>query len=220
MNVHDAKILIVEDEAISAMDIQQRLAGLGYPLPDVAYNGEEGVKKVQETQPDLVLMDIMMPGKIDGVAAAEQIRSRYDIPIIFLTAYTDEKTLHRAKTTAPYGYIVKPFQERELHIGIDFALYKHKMDRELKERQKWFATTLSSIGDAVIAATDEDGRITFMNPVAEQLTGWKMDAALNKEMTELFNIVDMDSRKPIDLPIRKSVREGDLVSVANEALLI
>ena len=170
----DARILIVEDEAIEAMDIQQRLVGLGYPLPDIAYNGEEGVRKVEKTQPDLVLMDIMMPGKMDGVAAAEQIRSRFDIPIIFLTAYSDENTLRRAKITAPYGYIVKPFQERELHITVDMALYRHKLERELRERKKWLATTLRSIGDAVIA-TDEKGLITFMNPVAEALMGCKLE---------------------------------------------
>ena len=129
----DAKILIVEDEAIEAMDIQQRLAGLGYPLPDIAHNGEEGVRKVEEAQPDLVLMDIMMPGKLDGVAAAERIRSRFDIPIIFLTAYADENTLRRAKVTSPYGYIVKPFQERELHITVELALYRHETEKKLKQ---------------------------------------------------------------------------------------
>ncbi|MEW6586946.1 MAG: response regulator, partial [Nitrospirota bacterium] len=191
----EAKILIVEDEVIEAMDVQQRLASLGYPTPDIAHSGEEGVKKVEEAQPDLVLMDIMMPGKMDGVTAAEQIQSRFDIPIVYLTAYADENTLRRAKVTEPYGYIVKPFQERELHISIDMALYKHKMEGELKAREKWLATTLSSIGDAVIA-TDKNGMITFMNPIAEGLTGWKMGNALNKKLTEVFTIINMDTRKP------------------------
>jgi PAS domain S-box-containing protein len=216
----EAKILIVEDEAIEAMDVQQRLKRLGYPLPDIAYNGAEGVRKAEQTRPDLILMDIMMPGELDGVAAAERIRARFDIPIIFLTAYADEKTLSRAKITAPYGYIVKPFQERELHIAVDMALYRHKMDKELAERKKWFATTLSSIGDAVIAATDEDGLITFMNPVAEGLTGWELEDALNKEMTEVFKIVELDTRKPVELPIARAIREGATICLANEALLI
>src|SRR6266545_2438219 len=159
--MRDAKILIVEDEAIEAMDLQQRLVGFGYPLPDVAYNGEDGIRKVELTQPDLVLMDIMMPGKLDGVAVAEQIRSRFDIPIIFITAYTDENTLSRAKITAPYGYIVKPFQERDLQITVDMALYRHKTEKELHAREKWLAITLRSIGDAVLA-TDDKGLITFM----------------------------------------------------------
>jgi CheY-like chemotaxis protein len=102
----DAKILIVEDEAIEAMDVQQRLVRLGYPLPDIAYTGEDGVKQAESIQPDLVLKDIMMPGNLDGVAAAAQIRSHFDIPIIFITAYADEDTILRANITAHFGYIV------------------------------------------------------------------------------------------------------------------
>ncbi|TAL22279.1 MAG: response regulator [Nitrospirae bacterium] len=215
----DAKILIVEDEAIEAMDIQQRLADMGYPLPDIAHSGEEGVRKVEALQPDLILMDIMMPGKMDGVAAAEQIRSRFDIPIIFLTAYADDNTLSRAKITAPYGYIVKPFQERELHITVDMALYRHKMEKELKESKKWYSTTLRSIGDAVIA-TDKKGLITFMNPVAEGLTGWKMKNALNKEMAEVFNIMNMDTRQAVENPVLRVIREGVTVGLANHTILI
>ncbi|MEW6584637.1 MAG: PAS domain-containing protein, partial [Nitrospirota bacterium] len=128
--------------------------------------------------------------------------SRFDIPIVYLTAYADENTLRRAKVTEPHGYIVKPFQERELHISIDMALYKHKMERESKAREKWLATTLSSIGDAVIA-TDKNGLITFMNPIAEGLTGWKMGNALNKKLTEVFTIINMDTRKPVENPIAR-----------------
>ncbi len=215
----DAKILIVEDEAIEALDIQQRLVSLGYPLPDVAYNGEEGVRKAEKTRPDLVLMDIMMPGKIDGVAAAEQIRSRFDIPIIFLTAYADENTLRRAKITAPYGYIVKPFQERELHITVDMALYRHKMERELHEREKWLSTTLRSIGDAVVA-TDEKGLITFINPVAEALLGFKLEEVRQRNLTEVFNIVNRDTRKPVENPVTRVLLEGNIVGLANHTVLI
>jgi two-component system, cell cycle sensor histidine kinase and response regulator CckA len=213
-----AKILIVEDEAIEAMDIQQRLARMGYPLPVIAHSGKEGVRKVEEAQPDLVLMDIMMPGKMDGVAAAEQIRSRFDIPIIFLTAYADEKTLQRAKITVPYGYIVKPFQERELHIAVDIALYRHKMERKLREREKWFATTLRSIGDAVIA-TDKTGLITFMNPVAEEMTGWKLEEVLQRNLTEVFNIINRDTRLPAENPVTRVIHEGNILGLANHTIL-
>lgn len=215
----EAKILIVEDEAIEAMDIQQCLVSFGYPLPDIAYTGEEGVRKVAETQPDLVLMDIMMPEKIDGVAAAEQIRSRFDIPIIFLTAYADEDTLRRAKITAPYGYIVKPFQNRELHIAVDIALYRHRMERELREREKWLATTLRSIGDAVIA-TDEKGLITFINPIAEGLMGCKLEEVQQRNLTEVFNIVNRDTRKPVENPVTRVMLEGNIVGLANHTVLI
>ncbi|MBI5591518.1 MAG: response regulator [Deltaproteobacteria bacterium] len=214
-----AKILIIEDEAIEAMDIQQRLVSFGYPLPDVAYSGEEGVKKVEKTQPDLVLMDIMMPGKIDGIDAAEQIRSRFDIPIIFLTAHTDENTLRRAKITKPYGYIVKPFMERELHITVDIALDRHKMEGELRKKEKWLAATLRSIGDAVVA-TDEKGLITFMNPVAEVLMGYKIEEARQRNLAEVFNIVNSDTRQPVENPVTRVILEGNIVGLANHTVLI
>lgn len=127
------KILIVEDEAILALDMQDRLVAMGYPEPVIAGSGEQGVQKADEVRPDLVLMDIMLPGKIDGIQAAEQIRSSLDIPIIFLTAYSDDSTIERAKAAEPYGYIVKPFQDRELQITIEMALYKHEAERKLRE---------------------------------------------------------------------------------------
>ncbi len=214
-----AKILIVEDEGIEALDLQQRLIHLGYSVPDIASTGEEAVKIAETTLPDLVLMDIMLPGEIDGVTAAEQIQARFDIPIIYITAYADDDTLHRAKITEPYGYIVKPFKERELHITIDMGLYKHKMEKRLKESEKWLATTLRSIGDAVIA-TDKDGLITFMNPIAESLTGWKGEEVLQKKLTEVFNIINRDTRQPAENPVTKVILKGTVVGLANHTRLI
>ncbi|MBI2871615.1 MAG: response regulator [Chloroflexi bacterium] len=214
-----AKILIVEDEAIEALDIQQRLVKLGYPHPDVVYSGEEAVKRAGEIHPDLVLMDIMLPGEIDGVTAAAQIRTRFDIPVVYLTAYADEDTVRRAKVTEPYGYMVKPFQERELHINIEIALYKHKMEGELRESREWFATTLRCIGDAVIA-TDKDGKITFMNQVAESLTGWRLAEASSKELAEVFRIMNRDTRQPVENPVTRVLREGTVVGLANHTMLI
>jgi PAS domain S-box-containing protein len=214
-----AKILIVEDEGIEALDLQHRLTSLGYAAPDIASTGEEAVGKAGESCPELVLMDIMLGGEIDGVTAAEQIQARFDVPIVYVTAYADEVTLQRAKITEPYGYIVKPFKERELHITIDMALYKHKMERKLKESEKWLAMTLRSIGDAVIA-TDKSGLITFMNPVAEGLMGWKLTEVLNRKLTEVFNIINMDSRKPVEDPVTKVIREGFTVGLANHTILM
>lgn len=213
------KILIVEDEGIEALDVQYRLRSLGYTAGHIAFSGEEAVKKVEETCPDLVLMDIMLQGEIDGVTAADQIRARFDIPVIYLTAYADEATLQRAKITEPYGYIVKPFKEREVHIAIDMALYRHRMERRLKESEKWLATTLRSIGDGVIA-TDNSGRITFMNGVAEDLTGWKLEEVLNKKLTEIFNIVNMETGAAVENPVTRVILEGTVVGLANHTLLI
>ncbi len=215
----DAKILIVEDEGIEALDIQYRLRSLGYTATDIAFSGEEAIKKAAGTRPDLVLMDIMLHGGIDGVRAADQIRARFDIPVVYLTAYSDEATVQRAKITEPYGYIVKPFKERDMHIAIDMALYKHTMERRVKESERWLATTLRSIGDAVIA-TGKDGRITFMNAVAENLTGWKLEEVLDLRLIDVFKIVNRDTRRPVENPVTRVILEGTVVGLANHTVLI
>jgi len=130
------QILVVEDEDTSARLIEMTLKSWGYVVPAVIPSGEEAIKKAGEVHPDLVLMDICLKGDVDGVQAAEEIYTRFNIPVVYLTAYADNKILQRAKITEPYGYILKPFQQRELHTTIDIALYKHKADSKLKEREQ------------------------------------------------------------------------------------
>ena len=161
----------------------------------------------------------MLPGEIDGVTAAERIRTLFDIPIIYITAYADEDTLRRAKITEPYGYIVKPFRERELHITIDMALYKSKIQGKLKESEKRWATTPKSIGDAVIA-TDKNGFVTFMNAVAENLMGWTLEELLGRKLTDVFNIVNQDTHQPVENPMARALLEGAIVGLANHTILI
>jgi len=124
--------MVVEDENIVAKDIRNTLEKLGYDVPCIVSAGEDAIKKVSELNPDLVLMDIMLKGEIDGIDAAEKVRNRFNIPVVYLTAYTDEKTLARAKITEPYAYILKPFEPRELHINIEMALYRHKMEEKIR----------------------------------------------------------------------------------------
>nr|HID60014.1 response regulator [Desulfobacterales bacterium] len=214
-----ANILVVEDEGIVAKDIQVSLEGLGYAVPAIALSGKEAVSKARELQPDLVLMDIMLRGGMNGIEAADSIREDLDIPVVYLTAYADAHILERAKVTEPFSYIVKPFDERELYSAIEIALYRHKLEKELKETKNWLATILRSIGDAVIA-TDRNGSVTFMNPVAESLTGWKEEEALNKELTEVFNIISEKTRKPVKNPVYRVLREGTVVGLANHTVLI
>src|SRR4030095_6880819 len=152
-------------------------------VPAVATGGAEAVAKVAECDPDLVLMDIRLRGDMDGVAAAEAIHHRFDVPVVYLSAYADPATVGRARVTEPYGYVLKPFDERELHVVIEMALYRHRMARQLKESERWLAATLRSIGDAVIAV-DGDWRIRFMNPVAENLTGWPVENAIRHRSGE------------------------------------
>lgn len=125
------RILVVEDEGIVAKSIKDMLTRLGYEVPAIAASGEDAIKRAAEHKPDLVLMDIVLRGTVDGIEAAKEIRARFDIPVIYLTAYADDTTVSRAKMTAPYGYLVKPFNERELHAALEIALYKHWMEREV-----------------------------------------------------------------------------------------
>ncbi|MEG3860707.1 hybrid sensor histidine kinase/response regulator [Microcoleus sp. herbarium12] len=130
------KILVVEDEIIVAEDIAGRLKKLGYLVTATVTSGEEAIEKVAENQPDLVLMDIVLKGEMDGVTAAEKIRTKVNVPTIFLTAYADEKTLERAKMTDPFGYIIKPFQQNDLRVAIEIALNRHEIEAKMRAALK------------------------------------------------------------------------------------
>ncbi len=215
----EKKIAIVEDENLIAMEIQDRVEKLGYSVPVVTGSGEDAIQKMGDIQPDLVLMDIRLEGKMDGIETAEQIRDLYNIPIVYLTAHSDEKTLSRAKLTNPYGYILKPLEERELHKTIEMAIYKYEMEKKLKEDRQWFSTTLKSIGDAVIT-TDTEGKIKFMNPVAESLTCWKSQDALDMNIKKVFNIIDEKNPSFSDKPVETVLKEGVICNFSNSTILI
>jgi len=214
-----SKILIVEDESIVALNIKNRLEGLGYAVVATISSGESAIEAAAKNRPDLVLMDIKLKGKIDGIEAAGQIRSRFQIPVVYLTAYTDDETLNRAKLTEPYGYILKPFESRDLCTTIEIALYKHQMEQQLWEKKQWLATTLKSIGDAVIT-TDSQGLVTFMNPVAEALTCWKQEEVLGNELTQVFYTINETTRELVDNPVELALRDGVTVGLDNDTLLI
>ncbi len=212
----NAQILVVEDDRIVARDIENSLGSFGYTVCAVVSSGAEASQKVSETGPDLVLMDIKLRGAMDGVEAAEEIRTRFDIPVIYLTAYVDDNTLQRARLTEPYGYILKPFTERELYTAIEVALYKHQTERRLKE---WVATTLKSIGDGVIT-TNTRGLVTFMNPVAEALTGWRQEDALGQDSGEVFNIIEEETGSPIQSPAIRAIEAQVVTNLADQTILI
>ena len=128
-------ILIVEDESIVAKDIQHSLKKLGYTVVGMCSTGEDAIRTAEEVKPDLVLMDIMLKGDMSGIEAAGQIREKYNIPIIYLTAYADESTLSKAKVSEPYGYIIKPFKEIDLHTSIEMAIYKHEKETDVKKER-------------------------------------------------------------------------------------
>jgi PAS domain S-box-containing protein/putative nucleotidyltransferase with HDIG domain len=214
-----ASIMVVEDESIISMEIQDRLGSMGYRICATSSTGEGAVKKAAETHPDLVLMDIMLKNGMDGIEATKEIRSRYNIPVVYLTAYADERTLERARATEPYGYLIKPFEDRVLYATIEMALYKHMMEKKVKESEQRYSTTLKCIADGVIV-TDKAGMITYINPIAEGMTGWTQKEAVGKHLSEIYCIVTEDSRSPIEDPLARSIREKRIINLEHPGLLI
>jgi two-component system, sensor histidine kinase and response regulator len=214
-----ARILVVEDDRVVARDIQHQLTRIGHIVVGDTPLGEDAVRLALESHPDLVLMDIRLEGDLDGIDAAQQIRKRCQVPVIFLTAYADDETLQRARVTEPFGYLLKPFEDSQLRTVIEMALYRHTAERKLRETERRYAVTLESIGDAVIA-TDNQCRVTFLNPVAETLTGWPRAEASGRPLAEVFHIINEETRQPVEDPAAKVLRLGTVVGLANHTVLL
>jgi two-component system, cell cycle sensor histidine kinase and response regulator CckA len=214
-----ASILVVEDEAIVARDIQTTLSDLGYEVLDTAGSCEEAIHRASSRCPDLVLMDIRIQGQRDGIETAEMLRRRFRIPVVFLTAYADDTTIERAKKAQPYGYLVKPIKSNELRSVVEVSLYKHEIDTRLRERERWFSTTLRSIGDGVIS-TDVEGRVTFINTVAETLTGWRTEDAVARPLEEVLRLVQEDTHAEVESPILRALREGTVARTSGRIGLV
>lgn len=208
MNISEKpSILVVEDENIVAMDLVSTLEKLGYPLSGVAATGEDAVKLAEAKGPGLVLMDIHLRGQMDGIRAAQQIQDKLFIPVVYLTAYSDEPTLERARLTYPFGYVLKPFEDREIDVAIQIALFRHQMERVLRDNERRLDAILSSIGDAVIA-TDPRGRVTFMNRAAETLLSWPSERAKGRLLTDVVKATTENgllrlSRPALDVPVER-----------------
>ena len=214
------RIMIVEDEKIVALDIKDSLEHFGYSVPCMAASGEDAIKFVEECHPDLILMDIVLKGKIDGIDAANAIHQNYDIPVIYLTAYSDERTLQRAKLTEPFGHILKPFDERELRTNIEIALYKREKEKEkLFDHEKWITSLLNNFGDAIIS-TDNSGTIKYMNPLAQALTEYTQEDALGQKIGKIFNVVCDDTGISAQDPTAKVLREGAFFGLDDDTILI
>jgi PAS domain S-box-containing protein len=214
-----ARIVIVEDDRIVARDIQQQLGRIGHEVVGKTANGREALALALSSKCQLVLMDIRLEGASDGIDAARQIRDKCRVPVIFLTAYADDETVSRASLTEPFGYLLKPFEESQLRTVIEMALYKHAAEQKLRDSERRFVTTLSSIGDAVIA-TDNQGWVTFMNPVAETLTGWPSAESVGRPLSDVFRIINEETRKVVEDPAVRVLRTGTVVGLANHTLLI
>jgi diguanylate cyclase (GGDEF)-like protein/PAS domain S-box-containing protein len=178
-------ILVVEDENIVARDLQQQLLEQGYRRLSHATTGEQAIALAEQLRPDLVLMDIQLAGKLDGIAAAQIIRTHFHIPVVFLTAYAAEEVLARAKLSEPYGYILKPFSERELYTVIEMALYKHKTEMELREAAIHSQTILDNMADGVVTI-DPRGIIEGFNKAACRIFGYDVAEVMGQNVTMLM----------------------------------
>lgn len=183
------RIMVVEDQRLVAIDIRRRLEKFGYEVASTHESAEEALKFIDKSHPDLILMDILLKGRIDGIDAAIEIRKKHELPVVFLTASSDENTISKAKTANPYGYIVKPFQHDDLKTIIEISYNKWLTDRKIRENERWLQIILNSIGDGVIA-TDSEGVIKYINPVAEKLIGNTSSYCIGKKLFDVYNTSD------------------------------
>ena len=217
--VEKARIMVVEDEAVISMEIQDRLTKMGHSICGTAASGEEAVSVATAKRPDLILMDVQLRGEVDGVQTAKQIRDLIEIPIIYLTAFADDRTVERAKLTQPFGYLIKPFSEKELYAAIEMALYKNSMEARVRDSERRYATTIRCIADCVIV-TDTDMKITLMNPAAQSVTGWKQEEAVGKKLDEVCKLVEEKARIAVESPMVKAIQERVVMSLTAPVLLI
>ncbi len=215
------KIFIVEDEALVATDLNRCLTDLGYDVVGIADTGADAVRQTRALQPDLVLMDIHLKDSLDGVAAAGQIRANVRRPpaVVFLTSHADDDTVARVGATEPFGYVVKPYETRALRAAIETACYRRAAEDRLRQMEQWLATTLRSIGDAVLA-TDAAGRISYLNPIGEALTGWTFFEALGRPYAEVFQLVHEETGQPALDPVPQAIAQGIVINLAERTSLV
>jgi PAS domain S-box-containing protein len=183
-----SSILIVEDEAVVALDLKMQLEDLGYRVVGIADDAEQAMQMARQHRPSLALMDIQLKGVADGVEVAAELRRQMDMPVIFLTSFSDAQTVRRAAETAPYGYLTKPFQIKEVAAGVEVALCKAQMERAERGAERSLAYALHCVSDGVVL-TDEAQQIRFMNPAAERLTGWDLPEAVGRHRDEVVGRV-------------------------------
>lgn len=196
-------IMVVEDERIVAKNIEESLRVMGYDVLGNHATSAACLRQASEQRPDLVLMDVRLEGDMDGIQTAKLLRNRYDVPVVFLTAYGDDETLSRAREAEAYGYILKPFRASDLRAGVEIAVSKHRLEAEIRDRERWLSTTLRAIGEAVIAI-DSDQRVTFINRVAEKLVASSQDQLVGRPLEQAFPLLDEHTGQPVSGPIREA----------------
>ena len=205
------KVLIAEDEHIVAKDLAKSLGVLGYDVAALADTGADAVRIAEQVCPDVILMDIRLRGEMDGIAAATVVWERWKIPVVFITSHSDPETIKRAANASAYGYIVKPFRANELDATLRVAIRQNQLSRELFAEKDWFRVLLTALSDGVIA-TDCDGRVQYMNRLAEKLTGWNLAQAAGTEIESVLNLRTLESKPGATCQIREALRTGKTTS--------
>ncbi|MDP8227203.1 MAG: response regulator, partial [Candidatus Celaenobacter polaris] len=211
-------VLIVEDEIIVAKNTETMLKVLDYNVVGICISGEQAIKVVNEKKPDLILMDIVLGGDIDGIQAAAEILKQVEVPIIFATCYTDKDTLKRAKEIAPYGYIIKPFQKKELLASIEIALERYTLEQKIRENEQLLQTTLQSISDGIIT-TDKKGNILYINNIGEVITGFSYEDVKGKQLKSIFQITYDDKNQSLCKFIENPSKVNKLTKIPASSLI-
>ncbi|MDY6966042.1 MAG: PAS domain S-box protein [Halobacteriota archaeon] len=199
------KIMAVDDEAVITMQLEEHLTTLGYEVVESASSGEEAIDMARDLRPDIILMDIVMPGKFDGIDASRMIKEELDIPVIFLTAHADDELVNKAKAVEPFGYIIKPFQEKEIKAAIEIAIYKKEMDRRLYRSEKRYRSLVDTASEAIISV-DSSENIVSWNSAAVTLFGYTTAETIGKPFTsfalirskQLDEKLDEDNENSVD----------------------
>jgi PAS domain S-box-containing protein len=214
-----ASILVAEDEAIVRADVEEYLKSFGYRVAASVASGEDAKRLATNLAPDLVLMDIVLDGKVDGIEAGKYIQKKLGIPVVFATAHGDEHTLERAKLNAPFGYVLKPFNDRELRTAIEIAIFRHRTEDELRRHRQWLKAILDSMDEGVVV-TDKWGLITLFNERAVALTGWNSKKALGKPLGQVVRLLDKLGRDPIAPSLSEFFVEPATKRNHDQALLV
>ena len=213
-----ASILVAEDESIVRADMEEYLKSFGYRICASVASGEEAKRQATKLRPDLVLMDIILSGKVDGIQAGKYIQSKLGIPVVFVTAHGDDRTLERAKLNAPFGYVLKPFNDQELRTAIEIAIFRHGAEEELRRVHQWLKAILDSMDEAVLV-TDKWGFITLVNDRAVTLTGWQRQRAIGKALGQVVRLLHGTSRQPYLLPLNEILLQPTGKSSLEQLLL-
>ena len=212
-----ARLVVVEDERLVALALEKCLTQLGHEVVALVTVGREAVKVAEDLQPDLVLMDIRLKGDMDGIEAAIRIHNTLNIPILYLTAYSDDSTLERAREAHPYGYILKPFEERALKSAIEVALYTASLHSRTRRTRDRMIGILNDLSEGVIV-TDAEGHITFVNARASKLLGTQPDHAAGSFFGEIFRLAEKAEGGAAVLPISRVLMDGEAVSLPGSLL--